>query len=459
MRARLLKILRDAPWFGPERARGYRLIFALIGLTSGVGWVLLGHHGLNPSGKPPGTDFLAFWSAARLALTGTPEAAWDLDSIGAMEQISVPTDPGLSSFLYPPPFLLVCLPFGMLPYVGALALWLVLTGGLYLSAVRQWLTPHRGMLMTIAAFPAVWINLGHGQNGFLTGALLGSGLWLAGRRPWPAGLLLGALVIKPQLALALPVVMMAGGQWRVIGGALITLGALCLTATVAFGPETWDAFVKAAPIGHAILEQGLVDPAKMVSLYAALRVLHGPVWLAFAGQMTGAIGAVLLLAFVTRISRVSREAAGALTVATTLLMSPFLLDYDLTLGAIPIAWLFSQGLRRGFGPWDKIVLASAYTLPLIARPVAMTTGVPIAPLVLWALAIRVACAALQDGGQQSGVDRDPGVGDPLIVPAGVHPVGQQDDERIAGSIDVDGRPGKAGVHQRFGRGEGAGKAA
>ncbi len=396
MPARLLTVLREAPWLGPERARGYRLLFALVGFALSVSWILLSHHGIDPAGKPLGTDFLAFWSAARLALTGTPEAAWDLAKIGAVELASVSTDPGLSSFLYPPPFLLVCLPFGLLPYFGALTVWLILTGGFYLWAVRLWLVPHRGVLMTIAAFPAVMTNAGHGQNGFLTGALLGSGLWLVERRPWLAGLLLGTMVIKPQLALALPVLVVAGAQWRVMGGALVSVGTLCLGATIAFGPEIWQAFFDAAPVGQAILSQGLVDPAKMVSLYAAMRVLGAPTWFAFAGQITGAIGVALLLAFVTRAPGVPRRAAGALAAASTLLMSPFLLDYDLTLSAIPISWLFSQGLQRGFGPWDKLVLAAAYVLPLIARPVAMATGVPVAPLILWALALLVARAALRD---------------------------------------------------------------
>lgn len=408
MPRRLPTFFSEAPWLGPERARGYRLIFALVGLACAVGWIAVSRHAIDPTGKPLGTDFLAFWSAARLALTGAPEAAWDLARIGAMERASVPADPGVSSFLYPPPFLLVCLPFGMLPYVVGLTAWLALTGGLYLAAVSRWLAPHRGALMTVAAFPAVIVNLGHGQNGFLTAALIGSGLWLTGRRPWLAGLLLGTMIVKPQLALALPILVLASAQWRVIGGALVSGAASCLAATVAFGPGVWTAFLDAAPIGRAILDQGLVDPAKMVSLYAAMRLLDAPSWLAYAAQLAGSIGAMVLLACVARAPGMSRHAMGALAVSTTLLMSPFLLDYDLTLSALPMAWLFSQGVRRGFGPWDKLVLAAAYALPLMTRPVAMATGVSLSPLVLWALAIMVARAALReraDLGQASSPER------------------------------------------------------
>jgi hypothetical protein len=45
--------------------------------------------------------------------------------------------------------------------------------------------------------PAAFIIIGHGQNGFLTAALLGGALHLLDRRPWLAGLLIGGLAYKP----------------------------------------------------------------------------------------------------------------------------------------------------------------------------------------------------------------------------------------------------------------------
>lgn len=393
MLPQLLPALRDAHWLGADRARAYRLLLGLTCLGASAAWLLLSHDGIDPAGRPLGTDFLAFWSAARLALAGTPAAAWDLARIGAVERGAFTVDPGLSSFLYPPPFLLVCLPFGTLPYPAALAAWLLLTGAAWLLALRCWLPERRGEWLTAAAFPAVLVNLGHGQNGFLTAALLGGGLWLVGQRPWLAGAVLGAMICKPQLALALPVLVLAGGHWRVLGGAVAGSGALCLLALAMFGPQAWLAFLQAASLGEAILEHGLVQPGKMVSLYAAARLVGMPHWASLVIQLSGALAAALLLLRVVRTRGIVVDATAALTAACTVLMSPFLLDYDLMLTAIPLGWLFVQGLRHGFAPWDKLVLAAAYLLPLIARPVAMATGVPLAPFVLWALALAVARAA------------------------------------------------------------------
>ena len=396
MIGRLVMTLRDADWFDRSRARAYRALLAVIVLGGAAAWVLFSRHGVDPTGKPLGTDFIAFWSAARLALSGTPDAAWDMARIAAAERAAMPVDPGLTSFLYPPPFLLVCLPLGQLPYFAALPLWLGLTGTAYFAAIRLWLPDHRGAILTIAAFPAVAANLGHGQNGFLTAALLGAGLWLLDRRSWVAGLLLGALVIKPQIAPAVPILLIAGGHGRALLAALASAAALCLAAVLCFGTQVWTAFLEAAPLGRAILDEGLVEPEKMVSLFAALRVLHASPIVAYAAQAAMVAIAAPAIACLARTRGVPAGGQAALAVSATLLMSPFLLDYDLTAAAIPLAWLFSEGLRRGFRPWEKSALALAYLLPLIARPIALATGIPIAPLILAALALAVARAAFPD---------------------------------------------------------------
>jgi len=393
----LLSFLRDADWFDARRARAYRLLLALGGLFAAAGLIAFSHAGIDPTGKPLGTDFLAFWSAARLALAGTPEAAWNIARIGAYERAAMPVDPGVSSFLYPPAFLILCMPFGLLPYFAALPLWLMLTGGAYLMAIRLWLVRHKGALITVAAFPAVLTNIGHGQNGFLTAALLGGGLALLDRRPWIGGALLGALIIKPHMALALPVLLIAGAHWRSILSALISATALCAASLLMFGTRSWTAFVNGASLGRAILDQGLVPPEKMVSIFAAMRVLHEPVALAYAAQLSVALGAGALLAWVARRRSTAPGGTAALAAAATLLMSPFLLDYDLTALAIPLAWLFSEGLRRGFATWEKILLGAGYVLPLLSRTLAFSTGVPVAPFILSALMLAVARAALFEG--------------------------------------------------------------
>jgi alpha-1,2-mannosyltransferase len=71
-------------------------------------------------------------------------------------------------------------------------------------------------------------------------------------------------------------------------------------------------------------------------------------------------------------------------------MSPFFLDYDLTMMAIPLAWLLVEGLKRGFLPWEKLILGAGFLLPLVARDLALHLSMPIGPLVM--IALLLACA-------------------------------------------------------------------
>src|ERR1700755_1378688 len=87
-------------------------------------------------------------------------------------------------WLYPPLFLLVVTPLALLPYPLALLLWQGATFALYPAVIgailrrlrRDDATVARLWLPAAAAFPAAFINLGHGQNGFLTAGLLGAAL-------------------------------------------------------------------------------------------------------------------------------------------------------------------------------------------------------------------------------------------------------------------------------------------
>jgi len=112
-------------------------------------------------------------------------------------------------------------------------------------------------------------------------------------------------------------------------------------------------------------------------VFAAVRLLHGPLGLAYAAQgLTALAAAAALFALQRRNFRGPGEAPAL--VAASLLASPFLLDYDLTLLAFPLAYLARQGLERGFAPYEKSVLVLAYLLPLASRLLAGGLDLPIA---------------------------------------------------------------------------------
>ena len=168
-------------------------------------------------------------------------------------------------WLYPPFFLFIAAALALMPYGAALVAWQAVTLALYLltiwailqssfrgarSATSVGVTADPLWLLLALAFPAVLINIGHGQNGFLTAALLGGALAMLDRRPLIAGILFGLLAYKPQFGLMIPVVLAASGRWRSFAAAAAAVGFLALTATFAFGPPVWHAFLELDPL-HA----------------------------------------------------------------------------------------------------------------------------------------------------------------------------------------------------------------
>mgnify|MGYP003582612519 CR=1 FL=1 len=379
-----LSALRDAKWLAPEAARIYRMMLALLLTGSIIGWIVFSRMGLDPFGKPLGTDFLSFWTASQLALGGNSAAPYDPALHNAAQLAQFNAGQGYAAFFYPPPYLLLCLPLALLPYLPSLALWLALTGAAYARVVFLLLDRCRNWWLTLLAFPAILMNMGHGQNAFLTAALMGGGLMLLPKRPWIAGALFGCLVIKPHLALLVPIALAARGEWRAFMAAGLTAALLCLLSLVVLGPQGWAAFVANAPLARHTLEAGLVDPAKMVSTFAAVRVLGGSVALGYAIQAVATLGVIATLILMAR-ARLAPAAQNAALAAGAMLATPFVLDYDLSWLAIPLAFAFVEARRTGFLPYEKVILAAAFVLPLFARSLALAAHLPIAPLVLAAL--------------------------------------------------------------------------
>lgn len=380
--ARFVQALRSAPWLQRSRLLGYAAILGAFELGLLLVFVLGGRGNLDPTGKPLGTDFVSFWSASRLALEGTPTLAYDPAAHAAVQSAVVAgAEIGYFGFFYPPVFLLICLPLALAPYGVALVAWLLTTGAAYLGAIRHLLPRLQPLeLLACATFPAILLNIGHGQNGFLSAALFGLGFVLLDRRPLLAGALLGCLVFKPQLAVILPFALAFSQRWPAFAAMAASAVLLCLASWLVFGSETWTTFFSGLFLAQQTLSEGFVDPGKMISLFAAARLLHLPSALALALQVAAALAMLALL--LPRARTMSTPLLGAVSVLATLLATPFALDYDLTLLAIPLAVMLRTGRDQGFLPFEKLALLIGFVLPLAARPLALGLGLPVAPLVV-----------------------------------------------------------------------------
>jgi hypothetical protein len=335
--------------------------------------------------QPTGRDFVSFWGAGQFALIGRPELAYDNAALHALQSKIVAFAPaGEMPFPYPPAFLLLVTPFGLAPFPLGLILWSLTGYFLYILSVNR-LRP--GLAWAAAAFPPVFATAALGQSGFVIAAAFLLGQALLPARPFAAGLVLGCLILKPQLALMLPVAMLAARQWRAIAGAIVSSVAVMAIGFLLFGPAASQAWLNQVPLYAAIARDGLVGWHKFVSVYAAARQVGVPEGLALAFH-----GAVALVAAVT-VWRIWRSDSGwaakfAILAAATMLASPYLYVYDALILIPAFAFLVE---RRA----PIALVAIAWLLP-IATMIQVATGAwpanigPLSALVLLVLVWRAA---------------------------------------------------------------------
>ncbi|MBX9698553.1 MAG: DUF2029 domain-containing protein [Acetobacteraceae bacterium] len=352
-----------------------------------------------------GADYISFYAASLLTLGGSPAQVYDVAAHEAVQKALFPKS-GYSWFFYPPVYLLICWPLAFAPYFVSLGVWLTATFAAYVAMARR-MAPAGVAVAPFIAFPAVMMNATHGQNAFLTCALMGAGVLCLSRRPVLAGVLFGALAFKPQLGLLLPVLLIAGGHWRAFIAASLTVAGLCLASLAAFGPETWSAYLAAAPEARRVLEEGVFGHEKFQSVFGMLRVAGAPVALAYIAQaLSGAAVALLLF----RAGRANRDplACGALLCAGAALVTPFILRYDLMLLAIPLMWLARDAQRAPLRWPEALVALLAFLLPLVPLDFTDATRVLVAPFViaaLFAVVLRRVLASANEKGEPAGSPR------------------------------------------------------
>ncbi|WP_434053330.1 MAG: glycosyltransferase family 87 protein [Roseibium sp.] len=378
------KGIRDGAWLTWDRI-GFACLCSGIGLSLGLVWMLLVP---NSFGAPNGTvlmDYFSFWLAGRQALAGAPEIVYIPAEFSALQKEISGSDT-VFGFFYPPTFQMLLSPFATLPYKAAFAAFILSTTALLCVSCRlitgKWL-----LAACLIIVPACANNAFHGQNAALTAALYG--FFLVGverQRMILAGIALGILTIKPQLGILAPVALVASLNWRTFLSASATTLVLAAASVLVLGVGVWQVFWQQAPVASAMMELGGVEWGKMISVYGSLRQLGVGHEIAMALQAVVGIGA---LACVWTVWRRSGDMAvrSAVLIGGTLLVTPFALSYDLTLLIVPCAFLIRDGLRQGFLPFEKILMAFVISLSASTPAFAIFLGIPLAPLlplaVLW----------------------------------------------------------------------------
>jgi len=338
------------------------------------------HVGLSINGHALwGRDFANLWSAGRLVIEGRIDLLYDVKAYQAWQVATFGPILDDHNYSYPPSSLLYAPLFGALPYLAALALFSALSLGLFSLAAKPWLEKARLSPWLALLLPSSLVCLWAGHYGLIVGAL-----WLYAwhhldDRPGRAGIAIGLMLIKPHLAILMPLVLLRRRAWRTIGFASLTVALLVGLSGALFGFGLWRVWLGSTSglqlnlIGQPEALWSYMMPTLAPALFA-YGVAPGLVWWL---QLLQSAATIALLLW--RLPEDRAEAAG-LTAVATFLVLPYGFNYDLTAVGVAALLLFAKAMRDG-RKVDAWIAAATIALPSTMVYLAMM-GWRVAPLVL-----------------------------------------------------------------------------
>lgn len=361
--------LKPAPFLKWYRSP-IKLMFALY-LATSIGFLAPTLKSLIPvdntfqsmAGETAGGDFSVFYIAGLMVSDERYDTLYQADSFAAArEKIFSPLDGGKLFFNYPPTAFLLFLPMSKLPYIPAYSLWIILmlTG----TALTVYAFT-RSKLLTAAALmsPAFLWCIITGQIGFLTTIIMGSGLYMLTKgHKMTAGMLLGLLIIKPHVALALPICLIATKQWRTIFGGIISSVTLTLISLLLFGPEAWTALTTQLSnnvTGHLSAHGDIAE--RIPTLFVTMMRLTDNETISTSIHALGAIIAIVATAYIWRRSYDTTARLITLFI-TPALITPYYFDYDLTGLGLVFAVLMMQASTNNPKTSELIALAGIWVI-------------------------------------------------------------------------------------------------
>ena len=378
----------------------------------------------GPDAIPYAGDFLHEWIGGYVIRAGDPARLYDREYTTALQH-----DPSLVGFefrrdaylpmVYPPFYYVLVSPLSALPFRVGAGVWvafslacLVTSLGLLGIAVRpggsldvlggetdaslatMWALVRRWAIPAAFAFGPVIENLVSSQKGAVPLLVLTVTFLLMRRGDrFAAGLVFGLQAFKPQLAIVIPIAMLAKREWRFVAGSGSSmLGLAGLSLAVGLVPcADYLRFVT------GVADYVGAQPAYLhreQCLYGFFTLLAGgPTTAArIATVVAGAVTVYLLVRLLagpleTDQPRFLAQFAGL--VLATALLSPHVLTYDLTMLLLPL-WLTTILLFRGF--FDSSLRRAAFWLVValyagcaLSPMVAERTGIPFSVPVMMAL--------------------------------------------------------------------------
>ena len=392
------------------------LVHLLVGGAAALyAWAVVGSTFIRPGSigldyNAPGTDYMVFHTAIAVARQGDLTTLYDPDRFTALlNQVfhaSLHGDLEFRPWIYPPSFLLLLLPFGLVGFGLSYGLFQIITAAALWGGLQTNGRPAPWVAAACLLCPAASISVISGQCSFLIVALLAAGAGWVDRRPLLAGLALGVLTFKPQFFLMVPVLLLARSAWRASAIAGMTILAMAAVCLIWFGPDIWTGWIAAFTDSTTDVDPRWFKTGRLwgESVYTCLYLIGAPRDVAQGGQI---VAMILAAATVWHAFRRPGDAAprAAILLGAALLAAPHSGGYDLVLSLTAIAlFLWHTGPRATSWDWSLGLLI--WLQPMIGLPVQMPLA-RLGPLLTLALLGRISWHIYGQGSLMPGRQAQP----------------------------------------------------
>jgi alpha-1,2-mannosyltransferase len=259
-------------------------------------------------------------------------------------------------FISPPPLAWLVTPLLALPFTAALVVWtLLLLAALgwawYLLAPPGRVTKTAHLVLWLGLFPVAF-GVMVGQPGPLVAAVVATSWWLIRHeRPVLAGLVLSLVIIKPQLALLVPICLLVSGHAKTFGAWLAASLVIGLVALALLGPDGVARY-------RDVLAQTQSPAWDITRRYS----VSGPLGLGPLLTATQILVAIVTLLVAWRQRRRGPEVPMAAGIVGSLLFTPYLGFQDFLMLVIA-GW---QLLRTQLTSWQIGLMVAGYILLQLA---------------------------------------------------------------------------------------------
>lgn len=328
-------------------------------------WILPSTEPISEHNARAMRGFSNIWAAGHAAATGQTRLLFDQNLYASWVRHLFGPNMVNQMWGYPPSALLIAVPLSLIPPLAGFVVWTLLGPFLFWISIRR-TGIRKSLACACLVSPAVLACVLSGQSGCFTSALLISGLWLSSEQPFLGGILMGTLCIKPQMALLLPLCLIAGNRFYSILWTAITSLLLLAISVISFGISTWTGFLfhTLSFMSNTLQMQWTGSPVQLdfVSVFMAARALG--LGLDSAWMLQG-FASVICAVVCWKLWRTGRPTLDKIcaTIPLSILVTPYAHDYDLVATAVVVAVLAHRGLESGWKPVEKALLAFAWSWP------------------------------------------------------------------------------------------------